>query len=344
MPVTDVHNHAMPMDVLELFEHDPSFGVSVAGGTWDGVHHGPFPVVASFHDVDAKLADLDRVGIEAAILSPPPLLFFYEIDGPESERVCVATNAGMADMCARSGGRLTWLANLPVQDPDRAVDSYRAAVGDGARGAALGTSVAGRRLDEPDFERFWAVAAEIGLPVLLHPAFNEPHAALEPWYLQNVIGNPVETTLAAQRLLCAGVLDRYPALRLVLLHGGGFLPYQLGRLRHARAVRPELADTPADVLGGLSQMYFDTITHDDEALRFLVSQVGEDHVLLGTDMPFDMAMQTPMESLGAALPEDVVRRVSVDNVDAVFGPVRSPAGQPSREAPVVSPGRGVLAQ
>jgi aminocarboxymuconate-semialdehyde decarboxylase len=195
---------------------------------------------------------------------------------------------------------------------------YRTAVADGARGAALGTSVAGRRLDEPDFERFWAIANEIGLPVLLHPAFNEPHRGLEPWYLQNVIGNPLETTVAVERLLCRGVLHRNPKLRLVLLHGGGTFPYQMGRLRHARAVRPDLENAPADILAPISRLYFDTITHDTTALRFLEHQVGEGNVVLGTDMPFDMAPKDPMAEIREAFTPDSVRRITEDNPDALF--------------------------
>ena len=115
-----------------------------------------------------------------------------------------------------------------------------------AVGAAIGTSIAGRRLDEADFETFWAQANAIARPVLVHPAFNCSHPALNQWYLQNAIGNPLETTIAVERLICAGVLARHPQLRLLLMHGGGFLPYQTGRLVHARSVRPELADAPVN--------------------------------------------------------------------------------------------------
>lgn len=318
MSSLDVHNHVIPTEVIDLLNSEASFGVSITDGEWRGVHHVPFPMVPSFYDVSAKLEHLDRVGIDGAVISAPPPLFFYEQAGSSSGKLCQTTNQGFARFCAANPERLQWLASLPMQDPDLAVDVYRAAVAAGARGAALGTSIAGRRLDEPEFERFWSVASEIGLPVLLHPAFNEPHEALSKWYLQNVIGNPVETTVAVERLLCAGVLVRHPGLRLILLHGGGFFPYQMGRLRHARSVRSDLQETAVDLLGPLDRLYFDTITHDAEALRFLVRQVGEGNVLLGTDMPFDMAMQDPMNELRSAFPEDVVRRIAEDNPGALF--------------------------
>lgn len=327
MPSIDIHNHVIPSEVIDLLNSDTSFGVSIADGEWRGVHHVPFPMVPSFYDVAAKLAHLDRVGIDGAVISAPPPLFFYEQPGTAAGRLCEATNEGFARFCAAEPQRLQWLASLPIQDPDLAVDAYRAAIAAGARGAALGTSIAGRRLDQPEFARFWAVAGEIGLPVLLHPAFNEPHEALSTWYLQNVIGNPVETTVAVERLLCAGVLARNPGLRLILLHGGGFFPYQMGRLRHARGVRPDLQQTPDDLLAPLDRLYFDTITHDAEALRFLVRQVGEANVLLGTDMPFDMAMQDPMNELRAAFPDDVVRRIAEVNPGALFSLAGLAGGQ-----------------
>lgn len=318
MPITDVHNHVIPTEVIDLFNADPVFGVNIDDGQWVGVHHVPFAVVPEFYDVGAKLRRLDETGIDAAVISAPPPLFFYEVATGDAERLCAATNEGFAKFASGRPDRLGWLANLPIQDPDRAVETYRTAVAEGARGAALGTSVAGRRLDEPDFERFWAVANEIGLPVLLHPAFNEPHAGLKEWYLQNVIGNPLETAVAIERLLCAGVLHRNPELRLILLHGGGMFPYQMGRLRHARTVRPDLRDSPADILAPMSRLYFDTITHDTTALRFLESQVGEAHVVLGTDMPFDMAPNDPMAEVRGAFGPDSVQRITVENPEKLF--------------------------
>lgn len=319
MPITDVHNHVMPTRVIDLLNSKPEYGVQVRNGEWRGVHHVPFEVVPEFYDVDVKLRRLDETGIDVAIISPPPTLFFYEQTVDAAEEICAANNEGAAEFVAHNPDRLRWLANLPMQDTDRAIETYRSAVAQGCRGAALGTSIAGARLDEPAFERFWAVAAEIGLPVLLHPAFNEAHAALAPWYLQNVIGNPFETTVALERLICAGVLTRYPELRLVLLHGGGAFPYQLGRLRHAYGVRPELADIALDLPAILPRLFFDTITHDTPALQFLAHQVGEHNVVLGTDMPFDMAPQDPMGELRAAFDAETLCQISEENPQLLFG-------------------------
>lgn len=322
----DVHNHVMPREVLDLFEAEPAYGVSVAGGRWTGVHHVPFTIDASFHDPAAKLASMDARGIRAAVVSPPPSLFFYGAAVTDCERLCAASNEGSSRFCASAPDRLRWLANLPMQDPDAAVSAYRAAARAGASGAAVGTSVAGSRLDEDRFGPFWRQAEELGMPVLLHPAFNEAHRGLDPFYLQNVVGNPLETTLAAERLICSGVLARHPGIRLVLVHGGGFLPYQAGRLMHACGVRPEIEVAAEAVRAALGQLYFDSITHDAAALRFLAERMGVDHVLLGTDMPFDMAEGRPAELVADALGAgalDVLGR----NAETLFASGRAPGGR-----------------
>ncbi|MHB1987815.1 MAG: amidohydrolase family protein [Acidimicrobiales bacterium] len=315
----DTHNHVMPTEALELLGRDPSFGVTIKDDEWSGAHHVPFRIHPSFYDLASKLASLDKAAIDAAIVSVSPTLFFYEIGSDAAAELCDASNAGMARLCEQAPERLRWLANLPVQDPGRAASMYREADAAGCVGAAVGTSIAGRRLDQPEFEELWAVAAELGHPVLVHPAFNEPHAGLDAFYLQNTVGNPLETTLMAERMICAGVLERHPRLRLLLLHGGGFLPYQAGRLRHARSVRPELAGAPADILGAVSQLYFDSIVHDPRSLRFLVDWAGSGHVVLGTDMPFDMSPPDAIGAICEALGEEGLIEVAARAPAALFG-------------------------
>ena len=115
------------------------------------------------------------------------------------------------------------------------------------------------------------------------------------------------------------------------MHGGGFLPYQAGRLCRARGVRPELADAPApaQLWHAFGQLYFDTITHDPAALRYLVERVGADHVVLGTDLPYDMGLHRPLETLREALPEEVAARVAGDNPCRLFGIPARPAARPA---------------
>lgn len=317
--LVDVHNHVIPAEVLDLYRRAPAYGVTISGATWAGAHHVPFTIGASFRDPAAKLAELDSYEIAAAVVSPPPALFHYEVSGDHAAVFCDTCNEGMAKFCAAAPRRLSWLANLPMQDPPRAARAYRTAIGQGCVGAAIGTSIAGRRLDEPEFEDFWAAAEAAGRPVLMHPAFNTEHAGLVPYYLQNVIGNQLETTVAVERMICAGVLARHPGLRLVVLHGGGYLPYQAGRLAHASGVRPEIEIGAPDVWRAFSQLYFDTITHDVAALRYLAERVGADHVVLGTDLPFDMALREPAAVLAKGFGEEDRLRIGARNPAALFG-------------------------
>jgi len=314
----DVHNHVMPTEALDLLRREPSYGVDLVGDEWVGVHHIPFTVVASFYDPAAKLAQLDEKGMDAAVISCPPPMYFYEVDTDDGVQLCEAANEGMEAFCRAQPDRLRWLANLPMQTPDSAVAAYRTAVEHGCVGAAVGASIAGRRLDEPEYEEFWSVVEELGRPVLVHPAFNEFYAALEPYYLQNVIGIPLETTVMVERMMCAGVLSRHPGVRLILLHGGGFVPYQVWRLAHASGVRPEISIDADEVRRAFGQLYFDTITHDVEALQYLAARVGIDHVMLGTDLPYDMATPTPMETLREAFDGAALQKVCCDNAAKVF--------------------------
>ena len=225
----DIHNHVMPTEALDVLRGDPGYGVTIEDDRWTGGHHVPFTIAAAFHDPAAKIAEMDARGIGSAVVSCPPPLMRYDVSSDRGASFCAAANDGMAKLCGGYPDRLRWLANLPMQDPAQAVRLYRAALRQGCVGAAIGTSIAGRRLDEPMFAEFWAAAAELGPPVLVHPAFNQAHPGLDPYYLQNVIGNPLETTVMVQRMICAGVFARHASLRLVVLHGGGFLPYQAGR-------------------------------------------------------------------------------------------------------------------
>jgi aminocarboxymuconate-semialdehyde decarboxylase len=314
-----VHNHAIPERAIELAGRDSRYGASVSNGRWRGGVHVEFDLAQSFVDPDAKLAELESKELEAAVLSVAPPLFYYHVDADAGEAMARAVNEGMAEMASTSPDRLRWLASVPLQAPDRALDVLEDAVAAGCVGVEVGTAVApDRRLDAPELEPFWAAAERLGLPVTLHPAYNAPHPGLDSFYLDNVIGNQLETTVAIERLICAGVLDRHPGLSVVLVHAGGYFAWQAGRLRHARTVRPELAESPPDPWSYLPQLWFDPITHDRDALRHLVERVGAGNVVMGTDLPFDMATPEPMEDLRAATDEQTAAAIAVDNPAALY--------------------------
>jgi aminocarboxymuconate-semialdehyde decarboxylase len=314
----DVHNHAVPREAIELLREAEGYPITVDGEFMeaDRVRAEMTPV---FTDARAKLHQLERLGLEAAVVSVSPALFAYEVDEQRGVALCRAVNAGLAELCARDPQRLRWLAHVPLQAPSAAAALLAEAAAAGAVGAQIGTSVAGIPLADADLDPLWAAATERDLALMLHPAYNNPHPGLDGYHLQNAIGNQLETTIAAERLIVTGVLDRHPGLRLLLVHAGGYMPWQGGRLRHAATVRAELSDSPPDPRAYFGRIVVDTITHDAAALTFLVNHVGADNVALGTDLPFDMATPEPVKALEEAVDADTARRIMEETPARLFG-------------------------
>lgn len=301
----DVHTHVIP-DALVREARTPGglFGVREEGGGLVHPEGYRAPLDVDFHDAGAILARMDASGIDVSVLSLSPTMFFYDQTPADAAGFARLANDAIAELAAQDE-RLLAVAQLPLQDPVAAAAELERAVGElGMRGALIGTNVGARSLDEPDFEPVFATAQRLGVPVELHPYFTGPKPRLEPFYFTNTVGNPLDTCIAAARLIHAGTFDRFPELRLVLAHGGGYLPYQLGRLDHAWQVRPEPHERiPNPPSSYLRRFWIDTLTHSDEALTFLAGLIGADRLLVGTDLPYDMADARPLERL---------RRVGLD--------------------------------
>jgi aminocarboxymuconate-semialdehyde decarboxylase len=336
----DIHNHVIPERALDVLHSDPVYRVAIVDGRWRGGNHPAFELDPSFRHAEAKLDQLERNSIDGAVLSAAPPLFCYETGATAGERICRAANEGMRSFAAAAPGRLWWLAHVPLQAPDRAVTVLADAAEAGCVGVQVGSSVNGTRLDDPRLAPFWAAADNLGLPVVIHPDPSYSiHDGLEAFYLRNVIGMPLETTIAVKRLISAGVLPAHPRVQVVLLHGGGYFPYQAGRLRHARTVRGELSELGADPWEALGQLWFDVITHDAQALRYLVNRVGEERVVLGTDLPFDMALPEPVDAVERAVGSDTLNWISERNPARLFG-LDTGATRGSNEELQASQGRG----
>jgi aminocarboxymuconate-semialdehyde decarboxylase len=313
----DVHNHAVPREAVELLRSASGYRVRIDGASLEA-DRVRAELTPEFLDPAVKLDQLHRLGLEAAVVSGAPPLFAYEADPERGEALCLAVNSGLAEFCAHDPHRLRWLAHVPLQAPGRAADVLGAAAAGGAVGAHIGTSVAGTPLDRAGLEPFWAAAEELDMAVMLHPAYNNPHPGLEGYHLQNAVGNQLETTIAAERLIVTGTLDRHPRLRLLLVHAGGYVPWQAGRLRHAATVRPELAGAPSDPWAYPGRLFVDTITHDAATLRHLAERAGADSVVMGTDLPFDMATPQPVAALEDAVDRATARAIMEDSPARLF--------------------------
>jgi aminocarboxymuconate-semialdehyde decarboxylase len=246
-------------------------------------------------DLERRIADMDRMGVNRQVLSVPPFTFFYDQEASLAVETCEVQNNRIAEILKEREGRFFGLAAVPLQAPRLAAAELERAVGLGLHGAEICTNVAGRNLDEPDLDAFWSKASSLNVPILLHPHNVAAMDRLGKYYLNNLIGNPLDTTIAIASLIFGGVLDRFPELKLCVVHGGGYFPYQWGRLEHGYHVRTEphvnSAKPPREYL---DRFAFDTITHSPGALEYLVQVFGSSRVLLGTDYPFDMGLADPL--------------------------------------------------
>jgi aminocarboxymuconate-semialdehyde decarboxylase len=290
----DVHSHVLPREMLEAIRRRPrDYQMRVEGAgnkevfIRDDKHS--TPVFAEFHDADAKVEGMDRRGIDISVISVSPVVFFYWLDAGAGLAAARLLNDGIARMVAARPDRLRGMATLPLQDTDAAVTELERAVKEhGFRAAELGC--------RPRFRPVLRRAQELGVFIFTHPyiAGSLP-ADLGCYYLGNLAGLPFDTALMAAHLMFGGALDELPRLNVILAHGGGHLPYQIGRLAHGHQVRKEArANTPNSPLSLLRRFYFDALTHDADALRFLVEKAGADRVTIGTDAPYDMGEEDPV--------------------------------------------------
>ncbi len=300
--IVDVHSHFFPDRFLRaLAREGPAHGVRVeehAGErvVWNSPHQSA-RIGPVFYDVPARLEALDRwgIGVQALALSPPML---YWAPPALARDLAAVFNEEVAGICRAHPDRLVALATLPLQDVEASLAEAERAVRAGCRGLYVGTNVRGRYLDAPEFAPLHAFAERQGLPVFTHPLNNAGEDRMDRWHLANSIGNPGETALAGARVIMSGLLERHPRLQLVLAHGGGSLAFLTGRLDRAYAVRRECqAAIPRRPSEYLRRFFFDTITHDDRALHFLIRAAGPERVLLGTDLPYDMADAEPQARL-----------------------------------------------
>jgi aminocarboxymuconate-semialdehyde decarboxylase len=301
MPTVDVHTHAIPRFFLDQVASEGLFGIRMDG---DEVIHPDgdrYPVGPEFYDRDARVAEMDRFGLDASVLSASPTLFLYGEAEDAAVDFARRFNDSLADW-VRGDDRFEALAQLPLQAPAEAAAELERAVKElGFVGAAIGTRLPGPTpLDGGGLDPVFEVADALNVPILIHP--NDPEVPMvQGFHLPNAIGNPLDTTIAAARLIFTGTLRRFTNLKVLLVHGGGFLPYQFGRMDRVFTVRTEarehITEPPSTYL---RRFWIDSVTHSTPALEYLLSLVGEDRVVLGSDYPFDMQDPDPIASVRAA--------------------------------------------
>jgi aminocarboxymuconate-semialdehyde decarboxylase len=316
----DIHTHVLADATIKLLQKEiPSLGLKMAPYDADnsicevaGVAYRPFP--RGGHDIERRFKDMAAAEVDVHLLSVAPQTWLY---GQEAA-VGVAASAIQNDEIARHvrehPDRFSGIATLPMQAPDKAADELRRAMRKlGLHGAMIGSNIGGKNLDDPSFAPLWAAAEELDAFMMIHPGNVAGADRLRSYYLGNLIGNPLDTTIAGACLIFGGVLERHPKLNFIMSHGGGFIPYQGGRWVHGWEVRPEpkvhVKHSPAPYL---DRFLYDTILHAKAPLEFLISSVGANRVFLGSDYPYDMGTGECVRQVRAA-------NISAADRDTILG-------------------------
>jgi len=243
-----------------------------------------------------RLADMDATGVDVQVLSPSPAQYFYWAEPEHGVELAKTVNDHIASTIGSAPDRFAGLGTLPMQHPAAALEELDRCVSElGFRGVELCTNVNCEELAAPQFHPIFRRAQELGVLLFLHPMGFSEGRRLSRHYFNNVIGNPLDTTVALSHLIFEGVLDDFPDMKICVAHGGGFLGSYSARMDHAWCVRPDCRlkarQKPSSYL---KKMYFDTVVFDPQSLEFLIHQYGHEHILMGTDYPFDMGEADPL--------------------------------------------------
>jgi aminocarboxymuconate-semialdehyde decarboxylase len=273
----------------------------------------------------ARIEDMDRMGVDVQGLATFVSEYFYWAPAKECAEASRIQNDNLAAVAAENPARFVAVgATVPMQDVDLAIAEMDRVVDDlGFKGLQIGGTVNGRNLDEPRFRPFWAAVEAKGIPVILHPSGYPEGLRFGDYFLTNCIGNPLETMVAATRMIFSGLFEEHPGIKLVLLHGGGYLPFYCSRADHTWEVRPEtrvkIPDHPPSHY--MRRLNYDTMVFQPLYLRHLIEIVGVDRVLLGTDYPFDMSETDPRGLIAATegLGEADLVAIHGGNATRLFG-------------------------
>ncbi len=343
--VVDVHAHHVGAHAVERIREDgAAHGVRLVSAEVAGkpvtrveVAGRPsgLPLIPPLNDVAARLAWMDAAGVDVQLVAPWMDLAGYELPGQDGLWLAEVQNDSAAALRAAHPDRFRTAAAVPLQQPELAVKELRRAVTElGHDAVQIGARVGELGLDDPSLDIFWDAAEELEVPVIVHPAELDVPERSRRLFLHILVGNPSETTFAAAALLLGGVLEKHPWLRVLLVHGGGFVPYQIGRLERGFTTAPPAfrargSRSPRQLL---DRLFYDTVLHDDAALRHLVDFAGAGQVVLGSDYPFPMRVDQPVGALDAVdLPDG--QRAKLLAANGLLGEVTPRPSTPTAPPP-----------
>ena len=253
-------------------------------------------IAPKMDSVEERLADMDRMGIDVQAISVPPYQFYYWAEPEVGRDAARKLNEYLVETASRAPDRFGTLGTVPLQNPEMAVAELERCMTElGMRGVEIMTHVEGTELSRAGLDPFFAKAEDMGALIFIHPDGFSHGQRFQEHYFLNLVGHPIENTLAIGHLVFDGVLDRYPGLKVCIAHGGGYAPAYAGRFDHGYHARPDcrqhISRPPGEYM---KQLYFDTVVFEPDQLEFLIRKYGAGHILLGTDYPYDMGEEDPV--------------------------------------------------
>jgi aminocarboxymuconate-semialdehyde decarboxylase len=271
---------------------------------------------------DQRLRDLDKMGVDIQVIAPVPGQCYYAVDAKIAAVAHKLANEGVAEFVSRKPDRFVGLGVVTLQEPEVAVKDLEYAMSLGHKGVQILTNVDGQELSDAKFRPFFARAEQLGAFIMMHPNGFTHGERLKPFYFNNVIGNPLETTLALHNLIFTGTLARFPDLKLMAVHGGGYLPAYSGRIDHAWGARVDAhGPIPLPPTTYLRQVYLDTVVFSYHQLAYMLNVFGPDRIVMGTDYPFDMAEYNPIGHIAGVdgMDDTTLRALTGGNAARVLG-------------------------
>ena len=299
--VVDIHCHrecAPAAEMMKVEAERVGFGALSFGSelTKEVNQQQLVDIKPKMQSLDERIADMDRMGIDIQAVSISPYQYYYWSEPEVGRDVSKLINDNLASAIGEKPDRFVGLGTVPLQNTEMAITELDRCVNElGFKGIEINSQISGEELSTPRLASFWAKVEELDILVFIHTAgFTDPDR-LKDHYFINLIGHPIEATLAISRLIFDGVMENHPGLKIVVAHGGGFLPAYSGRMDHAyrarKDVREGLPDLPSEYL---KRFHFDTMVFEPDQLEYLINKFGPNHILLGTDYPYDMGEDDPL--------------------------------------------------
>lgn len=317
--VIDVHAHYMPCS--HLAEYRSIFDLRDAKEGVDLYVNDAFVrrISAGMCDLSVQLADMERNGIDQRFLGIFTSYFYYELD--QAVAWSRSFNDGILKDIAPYQDRFRVLATLPLYSVEESCrELERVMANPLVAGVQISTNIAGLELDDPALEPFWELASQLKAFVLLHPAYTVASSRFHNYHMHNIIANPLDTTIAAFRMMIGQVMVRHPGVSICLSHAGGYLPFAMARFDFGRRVRPELACMGAQPSELAKKLYYDTVVFDPECLEFSIQRLGAERFVLGSDYPFDMGDPNPVQIVCDARMSETDRQgILSENIQRILG-------------------------